>query len=244
MGRKPAKTVKTVKTPKHITEIGMTPNQYFDLKVHIKSITLPGTPGFEGKRFASRDSEQVYRRWLDNALLELGPRFFPGGGKGLVWPEDYDGIYKAVHQVIRTLSYKIRKDHRKKMEGVMVVEGGTWNDETKVEIFGDGGGLAGHTDIGEDVVIDEEIGENQKQEKDMMVTEQYDHDKEATEEEIEAAIIELEDLLDLMKPEVFAPLPDLTCEDFDWGEVADARCPELAAGELSGQPWPMRSLTP
>ncbi|KAG0130844.1 hypothetical protein HOY82DRAFT_539794 [Tuber indicum] len=231
MARRPAKTVKTVKIPKHISEIGMTPSQYFDLKVHIKSITLPGTPGFEGKRFDNRDSEQVYRQWLDSVLLEIGPKFFPGGRKGLVWPEDYNGIYKAVHQVVRTLSYKIRKDHGKEMEGVMEVEGGTENDETGVEMSGDGDGPAGNADIGKDVmVIDQEIEESWEREKEEMVTEQYGRDQEATEEDFETAAIELEDLLDLMRPEVFAPLPDLTDEDFHWGEVADSRCPELAAG--------------
>lgn len=91
MGRKSAETVHSVKTPKHILEIGMTPDEYFDLKVDIKSIiALPGMPGFEGKRFNSKENEKAYRQWLHNALLQLGPKFFPKGGKGLVWPDDYD----------------------------------------------------------------------------------------------------------------------------------------------------------
>lgn len=91
MGRKSAETVHSIKTPKHILEIGMTPDEYFDLKVDIKSIiALPGMPGFEGKRFNSKENEKAYRQWLHNALLQLGPKFFPKGGKGLVWPEDYD----------------------------------------------------------------------------------------------------------------------------------------------------------
>ncbi|KAG0635520.1 hypothetical protein HOY80DRAFT_1025041 [Tuber brumale] len=229
MERKPGKTVKTAKIPKYITKIGMTPSQYFDLKVHIKSIILPGTPGFESKRFDSRDREQAYRQWLDDVLLELGPRFFPRGGKG---------IYKAVHQLVRTSSYKIRKAHGKEMGGVMVVKGGAGNDEAEAGLSGDGGGPAGNPGIGKDaVVVDEETGENQKQARETMVTEQDDHDREATEEEMEAAAIELADLLDLMKPEVFAPLPDLTDEDFDWGEVADLRYPEQVADGLLGQPW-------
>ena len=89
MVRRSPETLRTTKSPKHIAEIGMTREQYFELKVHIKSIILPGTPAFESKRIDSKD--QVYRQWLNNALEEIGPRFFPRGGKGLIWPEERAG---------------------------------------------------------------------------------------------------------------------------------------------------------
>ncbi|CUS12992.1 unnamed protein product [Tuber aestivum] len=247
MGRKSTETIKTSKTPKYIAETGMTPNQYFDLKVHIKSITLPGTPGFEGKRFSSRESERAYRQWLHNALLQLGPKFFPGGGKGLAWPQDYEGIHKAVHQVVRSLSYKIRKNYANQVERVSVAGGKAWNDKTKAETpeAGDrcGCGPICDSDVDEGVVmIDKEVGREQNQVEEVTVTKQHHQDREVTEEEMKAAAIGLEDLLDLMRPEVSPQLPDLTMEDFDWDEVADTECPELVVRGLSCKLGPTGSL--
>ncbi|KAG0639846.1 hypothetical protein HOY80DRAFT_1136436 [Tuber brumale] len=50
---------------------------------------------------------------------------------------------------------------------------------------------------------------------------QDDQGQEEMKEEMDAPAIELEDLLGLMKPEVFAHFPDLGEEYFDWAEVVD-----------------------
>jgi len=92
MGRKCAQTGYAPKTPKHFIEIGMTPREYFDLKVYVESVmALPGFPGYGGQCFASTENREAYRQWLHNVLLQLGPKFFPLGGKKLAWPVDYEG---------------------------------------------------------------------------------------------------------------------------------------------------------
>ncbi|KAG0635523.1 hypothetical protein HOY80DRAFT_1004213 [Tuber brumale] len=197
MARRPIETVRTAKLPKHIAEIGMTNEQYFELKVHIKAIILPGTPAFEGKRFDSKDV--VYRQWLNNALAEIGPRFFPKDGKGLVWPEDYKKILMAVHQVVRALGIKIKKNYRG--AGMRAVEGKTGSAE--VEVVREGGHYEGgdpdDTEMEEDILADEEVVW-----------------------EMDAADLQLEDLLGLIQPESFAQFPDLEDEPFDWDEVGDS----------------------
>jgi len=102
MVRKIPETVRTSRPPRHIVEIGMTKEQYFELKVYIKSIVLPGTPPFEGKRIDSKDT--VYRQWLNNALEEIGPRFFPKDGNGLAWPEERVGYVVFLSDFIPFLS--------------------------------------------------------------------------------------------------------------------------------------------
>jgi len=84
----PTVTVRSSKMPKHIAKIAMGHEKYYELKVHIKSIVAPGTVPFKCTHF-TKENKQIYRQWLNNALEEIGPRFFPGGEKGLVWPEDY-----------------------------------------------------------------------------------------------------------------------------------------------------------
>ncbi|PWW80737.1 hypothetical protein C7212DRAFT_361263 [Tuber magnatum] len=227
MRRTSASTIKAAKIPKHIIEINMTPEQYFGLKIYIKSIVLPGTPGFEGKRLASKNT---YRQWLNHALQEIGPKFFPGGKKGLVWPLDYDRIYGAVNQVIQAMSYQIRKDHKKKMGRLRVAGGEKDNDEMGVVEDGEhcGGGLA-DTEVDEDItMVDEEFFREQKQEMEAIVTGQNGPDGDATGAEMEAEPIELEDLLDFVKPEVFAEFPDLADEQFDWVGITGSTRPEPA----------------
>ncbi|CUS12991.1 unnamed protein product [Tuber aestivum] len=220
MARISAPTIKAAKIPKHIIKIGMTPEQYFGLKIHLKSIILPGTPGFEGKRFSSKSA---YREWLNQALREIGPRFFPGGGKGLVWPLDYDRIYGAVNHVIQALSYQIRKDHKKKMERSRVA-GGENDNGTGAAEDGEhcGGSLADDTNVDEAATMsDEESVQEQKQEEEIVVDQNL-LDEETMREEP----IELEDLSDFKKPEVFAEFADLADEHFNWADVTGAARPE------------------
>jgi len=87
MMRRTPETIRTSKPPRHIVKIGMTTEEYFELKIYIKSIILPGTPPFEGSRIDSKDV--VYRQWLNNALEVIGPRFFPEGRNELLWPEEH-----------------------------------------------------------------------------------------------------------------------------------------------------------
>jgi len=147
-------------------------------------------------------------------LLDL----FPSIQRGLVGGRANfceDSIYKAVSQAVRTLSYRIRREHGKKTEGVPAVEGETGNDKMEVEMAGDdehyGGGPASIIDDEEAVTAAEEVLQRQKQGEDMVV-EQHDEEKEVTDEEMRAAAIELEDLLDLMMMKVrfrFPHCPDL-----------------------------------
>ncbi|KAG0130843.1 hypothetical protein HOY82DRAFT_648006 [Tuber indicum] len=227
MARISATTIRAAKAPKHIINIGMSPDEYFELKIHIKSIVVPGTPGFEGKR--SRNKVE-YRRWLGQALEEIGPKFFPGGGKRLVWPVDYDRIYGAVDQVIQALGYKIRRDH-KKVEG-LEVDKGEKNDEMGMVENGEHceGGLD-DTNIDEDAfMIDPEFAQEKKQVMEISAMGQNDVDGEAAgakmEPEMEPGPTELEDLFDLLRPEVFAEFPDLADEHFDWAGITDSQRPE------------------
>ncbi|RPB00599.1 hypothetical protein L873DRAFT_1805077 [Choiromyces venosus 120613-1] len=77
--------------PKYIKVTGMTAAGYFDLKVHMKTLLLPGTPGFEKRQFGNKECMDIYRNWLNYALETIGPRFFPEGGSGLIWPGHYQG---------------------------------------------------------------------------------------------------------------------------------------------------------
>ncbi|RPA95856.1 hypothetical protein L873DRAFT_1812165 [Choiromyces venosus 120613-1] len=120
----PNDTVRYARIPKHISAISMTPEQYYGLKVHIKTIVAPGTPAFELNRLGGPNTKRTYHEWLSAALVEMGPKFFPGGAGGLVWPLDYDKIYNAVHQVVRVMSITIRLAHqREQVQGGSVVPG-------------------------------------------------------------------------------------------------------------------------
>jgi len=123
-----------------------------------------------------------------------------------VWWTNFgnDSIYSIANQVVRTISYRIKKENKKMMEEVQMVEGEAGNDKMEVGMAGDdehyGGGPAGNTDVGEDTVADAEgVLQIQMQGKEMMVVEQQEQEKEVTDEEMRAATIELEDLLDSIK---------------------------------------------
>lgn len=131
---------------------------------------------------------------------------------GVWWANfGHNSIYKAVNQVIRTLTYKTRKEHGKKMEGARAVEE-TVNDKMEVEMAGDGEhygyGPVGGTGIGDDAAMAaEEVLQRQKQEKEATVVAQ--HGQQEVTEEMRIAN-ELEELLDLMKVLFpFPPFPDL-----------------------------------
>ncbi|CUS12676.1 unnamed protein product [Tuber aestivum] len=124
MGKTSLGVTRRDKIPKHITEISMTSDKCYELKVYIKSIVVPGTPAFDCRRLGDRTKKRNYQLWLHNTLKEIGPRFFPSNGRGLVWPKDYDKIYKTVHQVVRVLSIGIRRGYRKKE--LRVVQGERW----------------------------------------------------------------------------------------------------------------------
>ncbi|PUU73151.1 hypothetical protein B9Z19DRAFT_1164626 [Tuber borchii] len=196
MVRRSPETVRTTKLSKHITEIGMTAKRYFELKVYIKSIILPGTPAFESKRIDSKD--QVYRLWPKNALQEIGPRFFPRGGNGLVWPEERARISRAVHQVIRALAAKIKLNYKVEL----VVAGNGTGDG--VEMARDNehyeGGDADDTDPEEDVVMaDEKVLPEEQGNGVMIMIDQNDQAEKRMEEEMETTAIELEGLFALMQ---------------------------------------------
>ncbi|KAG0634797.1 hypothetical protein HOY80DRAFT_1096573 [Tuber brumale] len=225
MAQNSLKTIRTAKTPKHIIEISMTPEKYYELKVYIKSILLPGTPPLECKRLDIGDNKRVYRQWINNALEEIGPKFFPGGrGKGLVWPEDHVGIYKAVHQVVRALSIGMRNNY-KKNRGLMAVEECINSDE--MEMAQDDADVEGVVPAPVDKKVSKEA---QKKEIMVTITDQDDQDEEDMEEGMNAPAIELEDLLGLkIGPEMLAHLPDLAEEDFKWEEIMDLNSPEPIA---------------
>lgn len=126
--------------------------------------------------------------------------------KGVWWAKFcHDSIYKAVNQVVRTLTYKARKEHGKKIEGARAVEE-TVNHKMEVEMAGDehyGYGPVGGTGVGEDAAMAvEEALQRQKEEKEVTVVTQ--HDQQEVTEEMRIAN-ELEELLDLMK--VLFPFP-------------------------------------
>ncbi|RPB00595.1 hypothetical protein L873DRAFT_1788949 [Choiromyces venosus 120613-1] len=257
MSTTPSTTVKTANIPKYITKTGMSVTRYFDLKVYIKSILHPGTPGFKDKRFETAKEVDEYRQWLDHALETIGPRFFPSGGSGLLWPRDYDGIYKAVHMVVRDLSYKLRKAYEKtagqereqsakmEMEGDAEGDGiGTargvpsHNSEDYVKYLRDTTQEHNHNHGKEEaeeeevmlpvvvhlhhdkdlMVLGEKTMPEHSQLEDVMPVGQPDPDREATEQEMQAAAVEMHDLLDLMNTHKTAYVPDLCDADFDWEE--------------------------
>ncbi|KAG0637645.1 hypothetical protein HOY80DRAFT_971944 [Tuber brumale] len=228
MAKKSLGTTRKTRVPKHITKIAMTPEQYYELKVYIKSLILPGTPAFEYKRLSSHKNKQIYREWFKNALEDIGPRFFPSGTRGLAWPEDYAHIHHAVHQVERALSIGIRRNYEKReFRAVQRETGSEGMEMAQDDELNEG--AAGDTDAEEGAMM---LGEKQKyaqweQEKVVVAMDQENQDDDTMEEEINAEPIELEDFLDLMmKPEVFANFPNLDDEYFDWAEVVDPKCPE------------------
>ncbi|RPA95881.1 hypothetical protein L873DRAFT_1812217 [Choiromyces venosus 120613-1] len=104
-------TVKKARVPKNITKIGMTPEQYYELKVYIKTIVVPGTPPFDFRPLATHEQKVAYHQWVANALKTIGPRFFPGGAGTLVWPRDQDKIYSTISGVVHVLRPGCRKNY-------------------------------------------------------------------------------------------------------------------------------------
>ena len=83
---------RAARTPKYLIEIGVTPKEYFDLKVYFKYLMdLPGFPGYGGQLSTNSANREAYRQWLHDIIVQLGPKLFPEGGKKLVWPRDYEG---------------------------------------------------------------------------------------------------------------------------------------------------------
>ncbi|CUS12669.1 unnamed protein product [Tuber aestivum] len=235
MGRKSLGATRKSRIPKHITEISMASDKYYELKVYIKSVVVPGTPAFEFRRLGHGANKKSYHLWLHNILEEVGPRLFPSGVRGLVWPEDHHKIYKAVHQVVRVLSVGIRKGYYRR--NPRAVQRGSSDDE--IEMTQDGEpheGEAGDTDTEEDVAVldeDERYAQWKQEEEKMRVilaaADQENQDDDTVEEGMDAEPIELEDLLGLMKPEVFANFPNVDDEYFDWDEILDPSSPEPIA---------------
>ncbi|CUS12668.1 unnamed protein product [Tuber aestivum] len=236
MGRKPPGTTRKSRIPKHITKICMTSDKYYELKVYIKSVVVPGTPAFEFRRLGHGANKKAYHLWLHKTLEEVGPRFFPSGVRGLVWPEDYHKIYKAVHQVVRVLSIGIRKKYYRK--NLRPAQGGSSDDE--IEMAQDEEAhereTSDDTDTEEDVMAldeDERYAQWEQEEEKMRVilaaADRENQDDDTVEEGMDAEPIELEDLLGLMKPEVFANFPNVDDEYFDWDEILDPSSPEPIA---------------
>ncbi|KAG0123931.1 hypothetical protein HOY82DRAFT_618548 [Tuber indicum] len=154
------------KSQNYFTEIGMAQEQCHELKVYITSMILPGAPAFECNGLGDKESKNTYNEWINNALEEIGPRFFPQGDKGLAWPEDYVGISMTVHEVVQLLSIAIGDDCgetdnsgavEKMTEGCDEMEM-TQNDEISE------GESAGDTDLEEiDEILDEEIAQNEQE---------------------------------------------------------------------------------
>ncbi|KAG0128091.1 hypothetical protein HOY82DRAFT_612524 [Tuber indicum] len=211
-------------SPNYATEIGMTPEQYHELKVYIKSIILPGTPAFGCTRLGDKESKKAYHQWFNNALEEIGPKIFPKGGKGLVWPEDYAGIYMAVHEVVQILRIGIGGGCGEG-DDFEAVEGETKGCDEMEMAEDDGlseGESADDTDLEEDdEIVDEQIAQDE-QENQMMMGEDY-RNRLAMEEGVETDTI---GLLGLTKHEVFAHFPSLAEGCFDWDEVVGSISPE------------------
>ncbi|KAG0633405.1 hypothetical protein HOY80DRAFT_1006036 [Tuber brumale] len=229
MGGNSLKTNEVTKSPNYITEIGMASEQYYELKVYIKSIILPGAPAFECNHLGDNESKKAYHQWFNNALEEIGPRFFPQGGafNGLRLLR-YNRIYKAVHEIVQVLSIGIRKDYEK-TDNLGVVERET-EDCDEVEMVQDyelyDGESASDTDFEEnDEPVDVEVAWGEKEDR-MIVMGQNYKNRQAMEEGVEAAAIGLEDVLGLMKPEVFAHFSSLAEGCFDWDEVVGSISPE------------------
>ncbi|PUU73705.1 hypothetical protein B9Z19DRAFT_1134599 [Tuber borchii] len=247
MGRKSRATVRNAKIPKHLTKIAMTPEQYYELKVYIKSIILPGTPAFEYEHLSSKEIKQNYHQWFKNTLEVIGPKFFQGGSKGLVWPEDYNRIYKAIHQVVRALSIGIRKSYKKK-EVRAVHEGAGGNEMEMTQDHDHYDGKDADDTDEEDVILNEDEkyaqweGEEEKMMAMMMGMSQENQVKD-TSKGMDVEPIELEDLLGLMTPKMFAHFPDLDNEYFDWDEIIDPSSPEPVS-HLANLARPMWSRIP
>ncbi|PUU73706.1 hypothetical protein B9Z19DRAFT_1134600 [Tuber borchii] len=232
MGRKSRATIRNTKIPKHLTKIAMTPEQYYKLKVYIKSIILPGTPAFEYEHLSSKEIKQIHHQWLNNALEMIGPKFFQEGSRGLVWPKDYNKIYKVVHQVVRASSIGIRKNYKKKE--LRAIREGAGDNEMEMTHDGHYDGKdaddTDDTDVKEDVILDEDEKYAQWEGEEKMMAVLMATDQESLVKNMikgmGAEPIELEDLLGLMKPEVFAHFPNLDNEYFNWDEIMDPSSPE------------------
>ncbi|CUS12673.1 unnamed protein product [Tuber aestivum] len=233
MGRKSLGVTRKARIPGHITKISMTPNKYYELKVYIKSVVVPGTPAFELRRLSHGTSKNSYHLWLHKTLEDIGPRFFPSGTRGLAWPDNYDQIYKAVHQVVRVLSIGIRKNYYRREP--RAAQRGSSDDEMEMaqdeELHE--GEVSDDTDSEEDVMVLNKdrtyVQREQEEEKRMAIQaarDQENQDDDTVEEGMDAEPIELEDLLGLMKPEVFANFPNVDDEYFDWDEILDPSSPE------------------
>ncbi|RPB00597.1 hypothetical protein L873DRAFT_1842982 [Choiromyces venosus 120613-1] len=214
MDKSSLSTHKTTKTPKYITVTGMTPTQYYHLKLYIKSILLPGTPALNKQCFETQQSLEVYQQWLNNALEVIGPRFFPVGGSGYIWPTDHERIYKAVHFVVRDLSWKIRKSNQMKMGAGLGADLQNAEDGEN-----HGAGAADAIVVAGVILVDEEM-QTQGKHEDLGIVLQ-EQGREATDEEMDASFLELQDLLVLMIPEVATALPDLVDEEIDWDELLE-----------------------
>ncbi|CUS12667.1 unnamed protein product [Tuber aestivum] len=236
MGRKSLGVTRKSRIPKHINKISMTPDKYYELKVYIKSVVVPGTPAFEFRRLGHGANKKAYHLWLHKTLEEAGPRFFPSGKGGLACPEDYHKIYKAVHRVVRALSIGIRKSYYRR--NPRAVQGGSSDDE--VEMAQDEEAhereTSDDTDTEEDVVVldeDERYAQWEQEEEKMRAilasADRENQEDDTVEEGMDAEPIELEDLLGLMKPEVFANFPNVDDEYFDWDEILDPSSPEPIA---------------
>ncbi|RPA88541.1 hypothetical protein L873DRAFT_1062125 [Choiromyces venosus 120613-1] len=204
-------TIKSMTIPRHITVTGMTPARYYQLKLHIKSILIPGTPALNNNRFADNDNIEAHRQWLSNALEVIGPRFFPTGGSGYCWPEDRNGIYKAVHLVVRELSLKIRSRHQE-----TTASAGAILQEAK-----DGAGPAGEIDVQDTITLGGEVMQRQGQDGDHGIV-MHEQDGRTMGEEMDAAVLGPEDLYVLTMDEVPAGTLDQACgDDIDWDELLD-----------------------
>ncbi|CUS12674.1 unnamed protein product [Tuber aestivum] len=92
------------------------------------------------------------------------------------------------------------------------------------------------TDSEEGVMVldeDERYAQWEQEEEKMRVilasADRENQDDDTVEEGMDAEPIELEDLLGLMKPEMFANFPNLDDEYFDWDEILDPSSPEPVA---------------
>ncbi|RPB00600.1 hypothetical protein L873DRAFT_1788952 [Choiromyces venosus 120613-1] len=204
--------------PKYITITGMTPENYFNLKVHIKTLLLPGTPGFEKKPWGNKESTPIYREWLNQVLDTIGPQFFPEGGSGLVWPTHYEGIYKAIRNVVVDLSWKMRKGYELKMEEETraVFQAPEAEDGEPHEA-----GPAGTVDdLGDVIKVSGGVMQTQGQGGDHGIV-MHEQDGRTTDEEMDGAVLGLEDLYLLTMHETSTGLPDLSGEEIDWDELLD-----------------------
>ncbi|CUS12671.1 unnamed protein product [Tuber aestivum] len=233
MGRKSLGATRKARIPKHITKISMTSDKYYELKVYIKSVVILGTPAFEFRRLGHGANKKSYHLWLHKTLEEVGPRFFPSGTRGLVWPVDYDQIYKGIHQVVRALSIGIRKNYYRR--NPRAVQRGSGDDEIEMAQHEEAHEweASDDTDTEEDVVVlneDERYGQWEQEEENMRAilaaADRENQDDDTVEEGMDAEPIEVEDLLGLMKPEVFVNFPNVDDEYFDWDEILDPRNPE------------------